>query len=210
LFFLTQGKQKKHGNNGAIINCSECGKLISDKASACPHCGNPINWYADNEIVNPLSFQKKPETKHIFRFGVTMAVIYVIYLFSKCPDSSSTSSEYYGDSKISAYTSAEIFIKSRLKSPATAKFQPFDESMVSYSGDEYIVTGYVDSQNSFGALIRSHFRATLKKKPKNSVGRMDVVGLIFDGEKIYKPKMSIRTIVRTKYYFYICIPNGHH
>lgn len=25
-----------------LINCSECGEKVSDKASACPHCGNPI------------------------------------------------------------------------------------------------------------------------------------------------------------------------
>lgn len=25
----------------AMVNCSECGKEISDKAAACPHCGAP-------------------------------------------------------------------------------------------------------------------------------------------------------------------------
>lgn len=30
----------------ALINCSECGKEISNKASACPNCGNPINVIA--------------------------------------------------------------------------------------------------------------------------------------------------------------------
>lgn len=27
----------------ALINCSECGKEISNKASSCPGCGNPVN-----------------------------------------------------------------------------------------------------------------------------------------------------------------------
>lgn len=27
----------------ALIECSECGKEVSDKAAACPHCGAPIN-----------------------------------------------------------------------------------------------------------------------------------------------------------------------
>jgi len=27
----------------ALIKCSECGKDISNKASTCPNCGNPIN-----------------------------------------------------------------------------------------------------------------------------------------------------------------------
>ena len=26
----------------ALINCVECGKEISDKAKACPHCGMPL------------------------------------------------------------------------------------------------------------------------------------------------------------------------
>lgn len=25
-----------------LINCSECGKQVSDKAASCPNCGNPI------------------------------------------------------------------------------------------------------------------------------------------------------------------------
>ena len=27
----------------ALIRCPKCGKEISDKAAACPHCGNPMN-----------------------------------------------------------------------------------------------------------------------------------------------------------------------
>ncbi|MDR1199280.1 MAG: zinc-ribbon domain-containing protein [Prevotellaceae bacterium] len=27
----------------SLINCSECGKQVSDKAMSCPNCGNPIN-----------------------------------------------------------------------------------------------------------------------------------------------------------------------
>ncbi len=27
----------------ALIKCGECGKEVSDKASSCPNCGNPIN-----------------------------------------------------------------------------------------------------------------------------------------------------------------------
>ena len=27
----------------ALINCSECGHQVSDKATTCPNCGCPIN-----------------------------------------------------------------------------------------------------------------------------------------------------------------------
>lgn len=33
----------------ALINCEECGKEISDKASACPHCGVPLERKIESE-----------------------------------------------------------------------------------------------------------------------------------------------------------------
>lgn len=30
----------------ALIKCSECGKEVSDKAAACPFCGNPVGMNA--------------------------------------------------------------------------------------------------------------------------------------------------------------------
>ena len=27
-----------------LMNCTECGKEISDKAASCPHCGAPTKW----------------------------------------------------------------------------------------------------------------------------------------------------------------------
>lgn len=33
----------------ALITCPECGKEISDKAAACPHCGNPMNTQNQQE-----------------------------------------------------------------------------------------------------------------------------------------------------------------
>ena len=32
----------------ALINCSECGKEISDKATSCPHCGAPTSNVSAN------------------------------------------------------------------------------------------------------------------------------------------------------------------
>jgi hypothetical protein len=55
----------------------------------------------------------------------------------------------------------EDSVKDRLKAPATAQFSEVETTP---SGAEsYDVAGAVDSENSFGALIRSHFtcKATL-------------------------------------------------
>lgn len=36
----------------ALINCSECNREISDKASTCPHCGNPMNMVIAEESMS--------------------------------------------------------------------------------------------------------------------------------------------------------------
>lgn len=40
----------------ALIKCSECGRDVSDKASSCPNCGNPIG-------MNDLKVQVSTVTK---------------------------------------------------------------------------------------------------------------------------------------------------
>lgn len=41
----------------ALIKCPECGKQISDKASACIHCGYPIQ--TEQVVLPPISNSKK-------------------------------------------------------------------------------------------------------------------------------------------------------
>lgn len=35
----------------ALINCSECGKEVSDKAVSCPNCGNPISQASNTKPI---------------------------------------------------------------------------------------------------------------------------------------------------------------
>ena len=42
----------------SMIKCTECGKEISDKATACPHCGCPMT-----EILSATKENKKEEAK---------------------------------------------------------------------------------------------------------------------------------------------------
>lgn len=44
----------------ALINCPECGKEISDKVKACPHCGYPL--VENSEENNTIEFtEQKPK-----------------------------------------------------------------------------------------------------------------------------------------------------
>lgn len=63
------------------------------------------------------------------------------------------------DSGADAEHACQELVKDRLKSPASAKFSGLSHTG---TGDEYTVTGSVDSQNSFGALMRSDFVCTVR------------------------------------------------
>ena len=53
--------------------------------------------------------------------------------------------------------------KQTLKAPASAVFPPLNQFIVNGSNDNYSVSGYVDSQNSYGAMIRSKFTYNIEK-----------------------------------------------
>lgn len=64
-----------------------------------------------------------------------------------------------------AWYRARDYIKAALKSPSSAKFASYSESRVAYNYDDnvYHVTMWVESQNSFGAMLRKDFTVQLKR-----------------------------------------------
>lgn len=63
-----------------------------------------------------------------------------------------------------AYIVAEAAVKSELLAPSTAKFCNYSKATVIYNGNHYwTVSGYVDSQNTFGAMIRQNWTITFEE-----------------------------------------------
>lgn len=63
-------------------------------------------------------------------------------------------------SKIEAYNASQHFVTETLKSPGTTNYPGYPDSSVERIGNNtYSVSAYVDSQNSFGALIRGNWTA---------------------------------------------------
>ena len=68
----------------ALINCPECGKEVSDKASACIHCGCPLNSIVANGKVIIKASKHPRESQvvsHVF-FTPVYGSAGDIYLFS--------------------------------------------------------------------------------------------------------------------------------
>lgn len=69
---------------------------------------------------------------------------------------------------------AERAIEGILKAPSTAEFGGIRNADIRRDGDTFFVRSFVDSQNSFGAMIRSHYE----------------VKVTFEGEKIKTSVLS--------------------
>ncbi len=90
--------------------------------------------------------------------------------------------------KSDVWNQAEKYVKTVLKSTGSADFGSFfgeyqdPDACVEVLGEgKYFVRGWVDSQNSFGAKIRSHFDITLT----NEGGAWHCEHLEVDGERYF-------------------------
>lgn len=80
------------------------------------------------------------------------------------------------EEKIKFINATENGIKAILKAPSTAKFPGNDAYLVSKDHGIVTVEGYVDSQNSFGAMLRAPFKAQFDTKNDNKVKYLEFEG----------------------------------
>jgi len=74
----------------------------------------------------------------------------------------STQTTQYVPDEIDLHIQAQQFILQALKAPSTAKFPALPYSATTDSNGLYRVISYVDSQNSFGAMIRDDWSVTMR------------------------------------------------
>lgn len=109
-----------------------------------------------------MATKPKPETSTAAKIIIGLiAIIIIMWLFHG--NDSKPAALDVSKLDVDAYVMSEEFIKEKLKAPATADFPGGSDGRVKYLGDStYLVTSYVDAQNSFGANIRSNYTAKIK------------------------------------------------
>lgn len=146
----------------ALIKCPECRISISNAAIVCPSCGRPIAGKAWG-------------AKHVV--GVVLALFLGLMILgmlnNKRPGENSTEAarrDYYCQATRDAIRDAESmarqFVTDGLKTPATASFVETTGSHT--DGCSFYVIGSVDSQNTFGAMLRSTFMVVLTYRPEDN------------------------------------------
>lgn len=83
------------------------------------------------------------------------------------------------DAEITAQVMCENWVSDQLRSPGSADFEPSpNQQVVEVNASTYRVTAYVDSQNGFGAMLRSNYVCVVKMvDPGNPDGDWTLVDL---------------------------------
>ena len=69
-----------------------------------------------------------------------------------------------------AVLNAQLLVKRKLKAPSTAVFPTSSEATVKDLGNNtYLIESYVDSENSYGAMLRKNWVATIIYEDNNKV-----------------------------------------
>lgn len=99
--------------------------------------------------------------------GVVGTIAVIAVLFSSIEHKDKWKEQ---DNSEDAFYMAQQFVKEKLKSPSTAEFPYYynHKDHIHYNGNQsYSIKSFVDSQNSFGAIVRSNFIADIKQTSKD-------------------------------------------
>lgn len=113
---------------------------------------------------------KKKEKKSAGCFAHFILYGFIVFIIAVCfsaVNGPQTESEKPG--KIEAYVMATQIVEQKLKAPGSAKFCGYTNArVVEYEPGKFTVMGWVDSQNSFGALMRTDFNVVLESTSPNN------------------------------------------
>lgn len=150
-----------------FMACDACQHQISVAALFCPNCGHPSRQPTANAIAMPSDKTKRNQLNAIQILFLMVGGVLLLAMCSQLPSSSGTqnnSGYWYG-----AKTACHDAVRVRLKAPASAVFGSIDEYGNSGNNEVREIRGSVDSQNSFGATLRSQYVCSISGQSVNSV-----------------------------------------
>lgn len=165
------------------IFCLQCAKPIKKDFTICPYCRVEIkiNEIKEPQTTKTVGLKPKKKTNIGAIVGIIFSIVIVITFLVLCnidpTKSSAPTTESEQSKEVRAFVCSQTAIKSQLKSPATAKFPSVTNSSVvitKISTDKYRVTAFVDSENSFGALVRATYQVTITFTGEDTYSWADV------------------------------------
>jgi hypothetical protein len=156
--------------------CSQCLAEVSPQAKKCSHCGSKIPQ-PTSPIVKLLAI--------VLTIGVFSSIIISSIGGGSSSSSQPKQSTAY-DYQQSAIAYAEPYITRLLKSPSTADF--CRGTATDLGDNKWLVSSCVDSQNSYGAMLRSNWEAVMVYTggDPDNIGSWKPKKVTFDGKVVYQ------------------------
>jgi hypothetical protein len=171
-------------------------ELAEGRSNLAPHVkdgrGGPIEHAVARidarlhalDTGEPLIEPEKPKTSKSSMIAGIVILLAVAALLVSCvgyviSNSGDDSGGDSGDGRNDGMASVmcEQFVEERLKAPSSADFSGVFDTTVSGSGNDYTVRGYVDAQNSFGAMIRSDYTCEIRDSGNDKWTLVSLTGL---------------------------------
>lgn len=141
-------------------SCPKCNAVFNEPQKFCQNCGFQFGQ-------SPSPTQQSSSgcgSAILWLIGIGAALFLILFIISYIR----IENEAPKDSlKRNAIYAARDLMEQRLKSPSSASFQSTSEAQYQTFEENgkqlYVVTSYVDSENSFGAKIRTNFAITMSK-----------------------------------------------
>lgn len=131
----------------ASKKCPKCFGEVDARATKCKHCASPI-YDKKLAVIGCSSL--------IIAFGVLVAV-----LSSASPELTPEELAQKNE-EVTAIVCAKQEVENQLVSPSSADFPFVMDATLGNDGETYVIKSYVDSDNAFGANIRTDFGCFVK------------------------------------------------
>lgn len=152
--------------------CPKCFTDIPSKATKCPNCQSDIRSKRTSKII----------------WGLFLFSILSIIIFASSTEQSDTNYAVEANPVEWAGTYAQVYVTNSLKAPSTAKFGLItNNNITKLDNNDYRVSSYVDSQNGFGAMIRSNWEVLLNYKggDAKNAGNWEAKKIVIDGKIVF-------------------------
>jgi hypothetical protein len=142
---------------------------------------------------NTEKSKKKYGIKHLI-LGLAIFFFFImIFALGNSEDNHSSQTQQISIQKqdetlddFGAYLQGQYYVKQTLKSPATANFPPLDFLVNRLDDNRFEVVSYVDSQNSFGALLRTDWNVVFQHQN----GKTYLEKMVLNGKVVYPVEES--------------------